>query len=130
MMYGKFTRVPADALEQPVHPAERLFVGLSGESDHIASLSLSLYAVLCLSAQAVALAWLRCRSVPVTPIIGARKVSQLSDNLASLDLELSAEQVNALDEASRVDLGFPYDFYNRELVRSFRYGGMAEQIAA
>ncbi len=78
----------------------------------------------------VSLAWLRYGSVPVIPILGARKVSQLIDNLASLDLELSAEQVNALDEASRVELGFPYDFYNRELVRSFRYGGMAEQIAA
>jgi aryl-alcohol dehydrogenase-like predicted oxidoreductase len=36
----------------------------------------------------VALAWLRFRTVPIIPIIGARKVSQLQDNLASLDLEL------------------------------------------
>ena len=78
----------------------------------------------------VSLAWLRYRSVPVIPILGARKVSQLKDNLASLDFELSADQVNALDQASRVKLGFPYDFYNRELVRGFRYGGMAEQLAA
>src|SRR6202008_731834 len=34
----------------------------------------------------VALAWLRRQTVPVIPIIGARKVSQLRDNLASLDL--------------------------------------------
>ena len=34
----------------------------------------------------VALAWLRYRSVPVIPIIGARKLSQLQDNLASFDL--------------------------------------------
>ena len=34
----------------------------------------------------VALAWLRHRTVPVIPMIGARKVSQLQDNLASLDL--------------------------------------------
>src|SRR5574340_438848 len=34
------------------------------------------------------------------------------ERCASLDLELSAEQVNALDEAGRVELGFPYDFYN------------------
>src|SRR5258708_4915575 len=45
----------------------------------------------------VALAWLRHRTVPVIPIIGARKVSQLQDNLASLDLELSAEQLKSLD---------------------------------
>jgi aryl-alcohol dehydrogenase-like predicted oxidoreductase len=48
----------------------------------------------------VALAWLRHRAVPVIPILGARKVSQLQDNLTSLDLNLSAEQVKSLDEAS------------------------------
>src|SRR5262249_5494252 len=35
----------------------------------------------------VALSWLRYRPVPVIPIVGARKVSQLQDNLASLTLE-------------------------------------------
>ena len=43
----------------------------------------------------VALAWLRHQTVPVIPIIGARKVSQLPDNLASLDLERSAEQLQS-----------------------------------
>jgi len=46
----------------------------------------------------VALAWLRYQTVPVIPIIGARKVSQLQDNLSSLDLELSAEQLKSLQE--------------------------------
>src|SRR4029453_10729243 len=48
----------------------------------------------------VALAWLRYRPVPVIPIIGARKLSQLQDNLASFDLTLSADQLKTLDEAS------------------------------
>jgi hypothetical protein len=46
--------------------------------------------------------------VAVIPIIGARKLSQLQDNLASSDLSLSPEQVRALDEASQIDLAFPY----------------------
>jgi len=54
----------------------------------------------------VALAWLRYRPVPVIPIIGARKLSQLQDNLASFDLTLSADQLKRLDEASRIELGF------------------------
>jgi aryl-alcohol dehydrogenase-like predicted oxidoreductase len=33
----------------------------------------------------VALAWLRYRPVPVIPIVGARRLSQLQDNLASFD---------------------------------------------
>jgi aryl-alcohol dehydrogenase-like predicted oxidoreductase len=78
----------------------------------------------------VALAWLRYRPVPVIPIIGARKLSQLQDNLASFDLTLSADQLTTLDEASRIDLGFPHDFYAKELVRSLVYGGLREQILA
>jgi aryl-alcohol dehydrogenase-like predicted oxidoreductase len=78
----------------------------------------------------VALAWLRSRPVPVIPIIGARKLSQLQDNLASIDLSLSTEQLKMLDEASRIELGFPHEFYAKEMVLSLIYGGMADQIVA
>ena len=78
----------------------------------------------------VALGWLRYRPVPVIPIIGARKLSQLRDNLASFDLTLSADQLKILDEASRIELGFPYDIYNKEMVRAMVYGGLRDQILA
>src|SRR3979411_801772 len=78
----------------------------------------------------VALAWLRYRPVPVIPIIGARKLSQLQDNLASLELTLSADQLRTLDEASRIELGFPQHFYEREAVRAICYGGLRDQILA
>jgi aryl-alcohol dehydrogenase-like predicted oxidoreductase len=76
----------------------------------------------------VALAWLRHRTVPVIPIIGAQKVSQLQDNLASLDLELSAEQLKSLDGASQIELGFPQSIYEREMVRAIRYGGTWDRL--
>src|ERR1700676_1013885 len=78
----------------------------------------------------VALAWLRQQTVPVIPIIGARKVSQLQDNLSSLDLELSAEQLKSLDGASRIELGFPENIYEREMVRAIRYGGTWDRLVA
>src|SRR3989441_1117330 len=78
----------------------------------------------------VALAWLRYRPVPVIPIIGARKLSQLKDNLGSLDLMLSAEQLKALDAASRIELGFPQDLYEKEMARALCYGGLRDQILA
>jgi aryl-alcohol dehydrogenase-like predicted oxidoreductase len=78
----------------------------------------------------VALAWLRQREIPVIPIIGARKLSQLQDNLASLTLTLTADQVKTLDEASHIELGFPHDFYRRDLVRTVIYGGMRDSINA
>jgi aryl-alcohol dehydrogenase-like predicted oxidoreductase len=76
----------------------------------------------------VALAWLRHRTVPVIPIIGARKVSQLQDKLASLDLELSAEQLKSLDGASQLDPGFPENIYERQMVRAITYGGVWDRL--
>jgi aryl-alcohol dehydrogenase-like predicted oxidoreductase len=78
----------------------------------------------------VALAWLRYRPVPVIPIIGARKLAQLQDNLASFDLTLSADQLAALEEASRIEVGFPNDLYAKDMVRAIRYGGMRDLILA
>jgi aryl-alcohol dehydrogenase-like predicted oxidoreductase len=76
----------------------------------------------------VALAWLRYREVPVIPIVGARRMAQFEDNFASLSLQLSPEQVAALDKASSIELGFPHDFYSTELVRNFTHGGMRDRI--
>jgi aryl-alcohol dehydrogenase-like predicted oxidoreductase len=78
----------------------------------------------------VALAWLGYRPVPVIPIIGARRLSQLQDNLRSFDLTLSADQIRMLDEASRIALGFPYELYAKELPRAFAYGGLRDRILA
>jgi len=82
------------------------------------------------SSAQVALAWLRHRDIPVIPIIGARRMSQLQDNLASLELTLTREQVTTLDEASAIEMGFPHDFYENELVKTFVYGGLRDKILA
>jgi aryl-alcohol dehydrogenase-like predicted oxidoreductase len=76
----------------------------------------------------VALAWLRHRDVPVIPIIGARKISQLQDNLASLTITLDREQLTILDDASKIELGFPHDLYQVDLVRTLVYGGLRDRI--
>lgn len=78
----------------------------------------------------VALAWLRYRPIPVIPIIGARKLKQFEDNLASLTLNLTPEQVKTLDDASSIVLGFPHDFYNMDMVRGFVYAGLRDRILA
>jgi aryl-alcohol dehydrogenase-like predicted oxidoreductase len=78
----------------------------------------------------VALAWLRYRDISVIPIVGARRVSQFEDNLASLELDLTREQVAALDEASAIEMGFPHDFYENEMVKTVAYGGLRDKILA
>jgi len=76
----------------------------------------------------VALAWLRQRSVPVIPIVGARRIDQFRDNLACLDLELAPAQIERLDAASHIKLGFPHDLYNIEIVKTIVYGGLRNQL--
>ena len=76
----------------------------------------------------IAIAWLMHRDQPIIPIIGTRKMSQLQDNLAALEVKLTADQLRLLDKASAVPLGFPHEFYQGEMVRSFIYGGMRDRI--
>jgi aryl-alcohol dehydrogenase-like predicted oxidoreductase len=78
----------------------------------------------------VALAWLQHRPIPIIPIIGARRLEQLKDNMASISLRLAPAQVSRLDDASKVDLGFPHEFYDRDLVKGLVYGGLRDQIDA
>ncbi len=82
------------------------------------------------SSAQVALAWLRYRDVPVIPILGARRLSQLQDNLASLELQLTPDEVSVLNEASAIDMGFPHDFYAHEMVKTIAYGGLRDKILA
>jgi aryl-alcohol dehydrogenase-like predicted oxidoreductase len=58
----------------------------------------------------VALSWVRQRTPTMIPIVGARKASQLRDNLGCVDVTLTPDQQGRLDEASAIELGFPYDF--------------------
>ena len=85
---------------------------------------------MCRSLAQVALTWLRYREVPVIPIIGARKLSQFEDNLASLTVSLTPDQVRRLDKASHVPLGFPHEFYGKEMVRNLIFGGLGDHILA
>jgi aryl-alcohol dehydrogenase-like predicted oxidoreductase len=57
----------------------------------------------------------------VIPIIGARTVTQINDNLGCLDFELTQDQLKRLDEKSKIQLGFPHDFIS-EAAKIFLYG--------
>jgi aryl-alcohol dehydrogenase-like predicted oxidoreductase len=61
----------------------------------------------------VALAWLLGKPVVSSVIFGARTVAQLEENLPAGDLRLHSEHMRILDDASKVDLGYPYDFMAR-----------------
>ena len=55
----------------------------------------------------IALAWILANSAVTSVIIGARKPSQLEDNLKAIDVRLSAEDMKALDEVSKLTTEYP-----------------------
>ncbi|PMB38499.1 hypothetical protein CEN40_25635 [Fischerella thermalis CCMEE 5205] len=71
----------------------------------------------------VALAWLRAQAGVIIPIIGALKVSQIQDNLACVDIDLSPEHLQRLNEVSKIELGFPHDFLQNDVIRDRLFGG-------
>jgi aryl-alcohol dehydrogenase-like predicted oxidoreductase len=63
----------------------------------------------------VTIAW-ACQK-GVTPILGPRTRAQLDENLGSLAVHLSRDQVQRLDVASAISLGFPHEMLASEQAR-------------
>jgi len=82
------------------------------------------------SAAQVALNWLLGRDGVTSLILGARKLSQLEDNLACLDFSLSDAHRRELDEVSRITYGFPHDFFAMPLVQQVSTGGTTHEHRA
>ena len=55
----------------------------------------------------IALAWILANDAVTSVIIGARKTTQLDDNLKSVELTLSPDELKSLDEASRLRPEYP-----------------------
>jgi len=76
----------------------------------------------------VAISWVRSRPGVIVPLVGANSLPQLQDNLGALDVTLTDEQATRLDEATRVDLGFPHNFLTQPNIRDIVYGGFVDRI--
>lgn len=58
----------------------------------------------------IALAWLRAQPTVSTTIVGIRTMEQLVDNLGARDIDLTGEELDRLDTASRLPELYPYRF--------------------
>ena len=104
ILSGKFTRGTAQ-------PGTRVAADSVSEHDHAVARAVQEVAdELGASSSQVAIAWTRARSRAVLPIVGARTVEQLADNLGAVDVTLPEEAVRRLDDATGFSLGFPADF--------------------
>src|ERR1700744_3427586 len=80
------------------------------------------------SASHVALKWTMQQGFSSIPIVGATKLSQLEDNLKTLDVTLSDDHLKRLDKASAIELGFPGEFFAEEAVRTNTFGGFYDRV--
>ena len=62
----------------------------------------------------VALAWLLHQPQVTSVIIGAKRPEQLADNLAATQVTLSADELAALDEVSRLPAEYPGWMFERQ----------------
>jgi aryl-alcohol dehydrogenase-like predicted oxidoreductase len=74
-----------------------------------------------ISASTVALAWLQARPGVTSTIIGASTLAQLEANLKALDVRLTPDQIQRLDDASKPVLNFPAEFLKQS--PSFSHAG-------
>ena len=120
ILSGKFTR-------GDIAGASRVAAGTISERDlAIARVVQDVADDLGVTSSQVAIAWTTARSPAVNPIVGARRLDQLVDNLGAVDCQLDAESLRRLDDASAISLGFPHDFIRD--TASFVYGAAGERV--
>jgi aryl-alcohol dehydrogenase-like predicted oxidoreductase len=59
------------------------------------------------SAAQISLAWLLAKPVVTSVILGAKRLDQLQDNIAAMELELTEEEIKRLDEVSTLSPEYP-----------------------
>jgi aryl-alcohol dehydrogenase-like predicted oxidoreductase len=105
ILSGKFTAAAAAEPGTRIDPA-----ALSDHQRAIATLVADVAGDVGATPAQVAIAWTMARSPAIHPVIGARRLDQLLDNLGAAELELPADAISRLDAATAPDLGFPAAF--------------------
>jgi len=59
------------------------------------------------SAARIAIAWLLAKPVVTSVIIGAKRLEQLEDNIAAVEIELTPRELATLDEVSELPPEYP-----------------------
>jgi aryl-alcohol dehydrogenase-like predicted oxidoreductase len=119
VLSGKYTR--DNAATAKADRGERVTQNLGEKVYAIIDELIAIGKELTASPASVALAWVQGRPGVASTIIGARRMDQLDQNLAALDLGLTADQIRRLDKLSKPTLGFPMQFLNVASV--FSQGG-------
>jgi aryl-alcohol dehydrogenase-like predicted oxidoreductase len=76
----------------------------------------------------LAIRWTMQKEQTSIPIVGANKVLQIEESLGSVKFSIPDEQMNILNEVSKIEMGFPHDFLAGEDVKNVVYGGTKQLI--
>ena len=102
---GKFTR---DAGDDTARRAKFDFPPVDKEKGfHILDVLTAVALARGATVPQIALAWILANDAVTSVIIGARKMAQLDDNLKSVEVTLSPDEVKALNEASKLAVEYP-----------------------
>ena len=121
VLSGKYGRPDGDGSATRLDPAS-----LTDHQRAIARCVADVAAELGATPAQVALAWTRSRSAAVHPIVGARRLEQLGDNLRSLEIALPGDAVARLEASTGFDVGFPTTFIDE--TRAWVLGAAAEPV--
>jgi aryl-alcohol dehydrogenase-like predicted oxidoreductase len=74
----------------------------------------------------VAINWVRKKPGVVSPVVGARTAEQVQQNIECLKYDLTDKQMEHLNKVSEIELGYPHEFLNKDVVREMIYGAHFE----
>ncbi len=103
VLTGKYNRDPEAAGRAKMRGA------VSERSLRIAAAVVEVADELGVTPSQVAINWVRQGPAVIVPLIGARTVEQLAENLGCLEFSLSDAHKTKLDEVSAIEPGFPHD---------------------
>jgi aryl-alcohol dehydrogenase-like predicted oxidoreductase len=111
---GKDGRVPENSIRR------------SDRSVNITKVVVEIAKSLDIPAAQVALSWLKQQGQNVIPIIGARRAEQLKESLGCVNVILNRDDLEKLENISKLELEFPYSFY--KTANDNIFGGTEDKI--
>lgn len=117
VLSGKYNR-------ESDQPARQKRENIAPERLQLAEVVASIAQELDRSPAQVAINWVRQQQhrAQIIPILGARTVAQIRDNLGCLEFTLHEAHLARLEEASPIKLGFPHEFFSSENVQNLIFG--------
>jgi aryl-alcohol dehydrogenase-like predicted oxidoreductase len=128
VLSGKYTR--ANIGQVKADRGEQAMAALTGKAYDVIDELIKIAGELDSTPARVALAWVQNRPGVASTIIGARTLKQLEDNVAALELKLTAGQQERLDALTTPALNFPYDFMKRGAARGSSSGTTINGVTA